>query len=102
MINNLKDREVYKKRFLFLDKVKFQNRIDLQTYLKMVIYHNSNRKEMNNRDNKINTKIKVMINIWIINHIQKQIKKDKTFKTKSIKKIKINKRQVKISKNKKR
>ena len=57
---------------------------------------------MNNRDNKINTKIKVMINIWIINHIQKQIKKDKTFKTKSIKKIKINKKQVKISKNKER
>ena len=47
-------------------------------------------------------KIKVMINIQIINHIQRQMKKDKIFKAKSMKKIKINKKQVKISKNKKR
>ena len=47
-------------------------------------------------------KIKVMINIQIINPIQRQMKKEKIFKAKSMKKIKINKKQVKISKNKKR
>ena len=47
-------------------------------------------------------KIKVMINIQITNHIQRQMKKDKIFKAISMKKIKINKKQVKISKNKER